>query len=53
MSTPETVLSVNDLRVRFRTLDGIVDAVKGINLTSVPAKPSPLSANPALARARP
>ncbi len=32
MSTPETVLAVNDLRVRFRTLDGVVEAVKGINL---------------------
>jgi ABC-type microcin C transport system duplicated ATPase subunit YejF len=32
MNTPETVLAVNDLRVRFRTLDGVVDAVKGINL---------------------
>jgi ABC-type microcin C transport system duplicated ATPase subunit YejF len=32
MSTPETVLAVHDLRVRFRTLDGVVDAVKGINL---------------------
>ena len=28
----ETILSVKDLRVRFRTLDGAVDAVKGINL---------------------
>ncbi|GAA2861774.1 oligopeptide transport system ATP-binding protein [Aminobacter niigataensis] len=28
----ETILSVNDLRVRFRTLDGAVEAVKGINL---------------------
>jgi ABC-type microcin C transport system duplicated ATPase subunit YejF len=32
MSTPETVLDVKDLRVRFRTLDGVVDAVKGISL---------------------
>ncbi|ODT06414.1 MAG: microcin ABC transporter ATP-binding protein [Mesorhizobium sp. SCN 65-20] len=28
----ESILSVKDLRVRFRTLDGVVDAVKGINL---------------------
>ncbi|CAI2935714.1 ABC transporter ATP-binding protein [Aminobacter sp. P9b] len=28
----ETILSVKDLRVRFRTLDGAVEAVKGINL---------------------
>ena len=32
MGTPETVLDVRDLRVRFRTLDGVVDAVKGISL---------------------
>ena len=32
MSTPETILSVKDLRVRFRTLDGAVEAVKGINI---------------------
>ncbi|WP_378943768.1 ABC transporter ATP-binding protein [Mesorhizobium sp. ANAO-SY3R2] len=28
----ETILSVKDLRVRFRTLDGVVEAVKGTNL---------------------
>src|SRR5919109_188391 len=28
----DPILTVKDLRVRFRTLDGIVDAVKGINL---------------------
>src|SRR6188472_4288599 len=27
------ILSVRDLRVRFRTLDGAVEAVKGISLT--------------------
>lgn len=32
MKTPETILSVKDLRVRFRTLDGAVEAVKGINI---------------------
>ncbi|ESW79748.1 peptide ABC transporter ATPase [Mesorhizobium sp. LSJC285A00] len=32
METPETILSVKDLRVRFRTLDGAVEAVKGINI---------------------
>ncbi|MGX5840620.1 ABC transporter ATP-binding protein [Mesorhizobium sp. ArgA1] len=32
MGTPETILSVKDLRVRFRTLDGAVEAVKGINI---------------------
>ena len=32
MATPETILSVKDLRVRFRTLDGAVEAVKGINI---------------------
>ena len=32
MGTSETVLDVKDLRVRFRTLDGVVDAVKGINI---------------------
>jgi ABC-type microcin C transport system duplicated ATPase subunit YejF len=31
--TAETVLDVKDLRVRFRTLDGMVDAVKGISLS--------------------
>ncbi|MDX8469546.1 ABC transporter ATP-binding protein [Mesorhizobium sp. VK23B] len=28
----ETILSVKDLRVRFQTLDGTVEAVKGINI---------------------
>ncbi|MBZ9674767.1 ABC transporter ATP-binding protein [Mesorhizobium sp. ES1-1] len=32
MEAPETILSVKDLRVRFRTLDGAVEAVKGINI---------------------
>ncbi|MFK0688483.1 ABC transporter ATP-binding protein [Mesorhizobium sp. IMUNJ 23033] len=32
MGIPETILSVKDLRVRFRTLDGAVEAVKGINI---------------------
>ncbi len=32
MSTSETILSVKNLRVQFTTLDGTVDAVKGINL---------------------
>ncbi|MER8829425.1 ABC transporter ATP-binding protein [Mesorhizobium sp. M0938] len=32
MAAPETILSVKDLRVRFRTLDGVVEAVKGINI---------------------
>ncbi|OBQ60193.1 ABC transporter ATP-binding protein [Mesorhizobium erdmanii] len=32
MATPETILNVKDLRVRFRTLDGAVEAVKGINI---------------------
>ena len=32
MAAPETILSVKDLRVRFRTLDGTVEAVKGINI---------------------
>ena len=32
MAAPETILSVKDLRVRFRTLDGAVEAVKGINI---------------------
>ena len=32
MANPETILSVKDLHVRFDTLDGTVDAVKGINL---------------------
>ncbi|MDH6230119.1 oligopeptide transport system ATP-binding protein [Mesorhizobium soli] len=30
--TSQPILSVKDLRVRFRTLDGEIDAVKGINL---------------------
>src|SRR6186997_885623 len=32
MAKPETILSVKDLHVRFDTLDGTVNAVKGINL---------------------
>ncbi len=32
MENAETILSVKDLRVRFRTLDGAVEAVKGINI---------------------
>ena len=32
MAASETILSVRDLRVRFRTLDGAVEAVKGINI---------------------
>jgi oligopeptide transport system ATP-binding protein len=32
MATSQTVLDVRDLRVRFRTLDGVVDAVKGTNI---------------------
>ncbi|RUU31358.1 ABC transporter ATP-binding protein [Mesorhizobium sp. M6A.T.Ce.TU.016.01.1.1] len=32
MDASETILSVRDLRVRFRTLDGVVEAVKGINI---------------------
>ncbi|TJW82918.1 MAG: ATP-binding cassette domain-containing protein, partial [Mesorhizobium sp.] len=28
----ETILSVKDLRVRFQTLDGTVEAVKGISI---------------------
>ncbi len=32
MTTSQPILAVKDLRVRFRTLDGQVDAVKGINL---------------------
>ncbi|RUY84245.1 ABC transporter ATP-binding protein [Mesorhizobium sp. M7A.F.Ca.CA.003.01.2.1] len=32
MAAYETILSVKDLRVRFRTLDGAVEAVKGINI---------------------
>jgi ABC-type microcin C transport system duplicated ATPase subunit YejF len=33
MATGEPILSVNDLRVRFRTLDGAVEAVKGVSIT--------------------
>ena len=33
MAEHETVLSVKDLKVRFRTLDGTVEAVKGVNIT--------------------
>ncbi|RWE04221.1 ABC transporter ATP-binding protein [Mesorhizobium sp.] len=32
MTASETILSVKDLRVRFQTLDGTVEAVKGINI---------------------
>jgi ABC-type microcin C transport system duplicated ATPase subunit YejF len=32
MAGQETILEVKDLRVRFRTLDGMVEAVKGISL---------------------
>ncbi|MER9603804.1 ABC transporter ATP-binding protein [Mesorhizobium sp. M0243] len=32
MAASETILSVKDLSVRFRTLDGAVEAVKGINI---------------------
>jgi oligopeptide transport system ATP-binding protein len=32
MTTSQPILAVKDLRVRFRTLDGDVDAVKGISL---------------------
>ncbi|MCG7508179.1 ABC transporter ATP-binding protein [Mesorhizobium retamae] len=32
MAAAETVLDVRDLKVRFRTLDGAVEAVKGINI---------------------
>lgn len=32
MAAAETVLNVRDLKVRFRTLDGAVEAVKGINI---------------------
>ncbi|MER9227094.1 ABC transporter ATP-binding protein [Mesorhizobium sp. M0664] len=32
MAASDTILSVKDLRVRFRTLDGVVEAVKGINI---------------------
>ena len=33
MAANDPILSVKDLRVRFRTLDGAVEAVKGISLT--------------------
>jgi ABC-type microcin C transport system duplicated ATPase subunit YejF len=33
MAGAETILSVKDLKVRFRTLDGLVEAVKGVNIT--------------------
>ena len=33
MPESETILSVRDLKVRFRTLDGVVEAVKGVNIT--------------------
>ena len=49
----EPVLTVRNLNVRFRTGDGILHAVKGIDLDVERAKPSPSSANPAPARARP
>lgn len=32
MANAQTVLDVRDLKVRFRTLDGAVEAVKGINI---------------------
>jgi oligopeptide transport system ATP-binding protein len=32
MAAGEKILEVKDLRVRFRTLDGVVEAVKGINI---------------------
>jgi len=32
MAASEPILSVKDLRVRFETLDGTVEAVKGINI---------------------
>ena len=32
MTARETILDVRDLKVRFRTLDGDVEAVKGVNL---------------------
>ncbi len=32
MAESDPILAVKDLRVRFRTLDGVVDAVKGISL---------------------
>ena len=33
MAGNETILSVKDLKIRFRTLDGVIDAVKGVNIT--------------------
>ena len=53
METPETILSVKDLRVRFRTLDGTVEAVKASTSTSMRARPLPWLASPVPARARP
>ena len=41
MATKETILSVENLHVRFHTLDGVVEAVKGINLQSRRVRPSP------------
>jgi ABC-type microcin C transport system duplicated ATPase subunit YejF len=32
MAAKETILSVENLHVRFHTLDGVVEAVKGINM---------------------
>ena len=32
MAEGETILSVKDLKVRFRTLDGAVEAVKGVSI---------------------
>src|SRR5262245_39330066 len=32
MAENETILSVKDLKVRFRTLDGAVEAVKGVDI---------------------
>jgi oligopeptide transport system ATP-binding protein len=32
MASGEKILEVKDLRVRFRTLDGVIEAVKGINI---------------------
>ncbi|MFU0507143.1 ABC transporter ATP-binding protein [Pseudaminobacter sp. NGMCC 1.201702] len=33
MAKQETILSVKDLKVRFRTLDGVIEAVNGVNVT--------------------